>query len=357
MATMVRQFTRSAIREVRQPRWNQLLLESYKNLHLKAIHHQRRFSFNPDDGNEDQEEGKFCIDYKKNPTIEGHEPPPLPDLQPKSPKLRITKRRKFLKEKKCKDLVKELGMENEEDNNPCAKFSKVCFLWGRPKILLSWHSSLMQLSNLRSLDPDPVYLNPERTFSRKADQEQGSLTVRSAPSKPVPPKSERMARKRKHFQAKQKKEAEAKAIANLKHPTHISNTQIKEDLNIVQSNKKLTEKMVEGTSLDIAQPRDAASIEKAELKQLLKIINERCRRKCAEFEKARKAASKKEAEEAAQRNQTKMTQIRKLCQEAKKFHSFKIDKQQKQSVEAQLRKHSEAKLRNQSKKAKPKKPI
>ncbi|KAH8237104.1 hypothetical protein KR038_004263 [Drosophila bunnanda] len=341
MATTVRQFTRSTIRQARQPRWKQLLLKSYKNLHLKAICNQRRFISNRDKGCDSQEEEKFCIDYKKNPTDEEHEPPGLPDLQPVSPKLRITRRRQFLKEKKCKDLVKELEMENPEGNDTCSKFSKLSLIWEKPRNLLAWHKincCLLQLSKLRSLDPDSVHLNQERTFSRKVDQEQACLAIQPSPSKPVPPQSERMARKRRHFQAKQQKKAEAKAFAN-------SNTQTNE----------LAEEKHQATPLARARPLGMTPTEQAELKELLAIIKERCRKKFEEFERAREAEIKKEAEEAALRNQAKMAQIRKLCREAKKYYAFKMAQDQKESPEAQLRKQSEAKPRkerNQSEEAK-----
>ncbi|XP_017031245.1 axoneme-associated protein mst101(1)-like [Drosophila kikkawai] len=345
MATIVRQFTRSAVRQLGQPRWNRLLLKSNMNLHL-AIYQPRQFGRKPDDGfedSEDQEEVKACIDYKKNPTIEGHVPPDLPDLQPACPQLKIAKRREFLKKKKCQEL------EDKENNDPCASFSRKSLIWGKPKIRISliWPkiiSCLMPLLKLRSLDLDLVYLNQERTFCKKVELEQACLAPEPTPTKPVPPKSQRMARKRRHFQAKQKKEAEAKekAFAMLKLGSN-SNLQPKEDLKIANS-RDLAEQIKKSGP----KPYEAFT-QQAEIKQLLKVIKGRCRKKSELFEKSREAESKKKAEEAALRNKNKMAQIRKLCEEAKKINAFKMALLKKLGDEAQQRTQSiEAKPRNQS---------
>ncbi|KAH8253200.1 hypothetical protein KR032_004098 [Drosophila birchii] len=370
MASMVRHLTRSAVLQVRQPRWKELVQKSYKNLHLQAIYHQRRFSFCPDDGKDKE---KNCIDYKKNPNIEDHEPFDLPKLKPKSPKLRIAKRRKFLKDKRCKDLQREL------ENDQYDKFSRICLLWGGSKLTISWqkiNNCLMRLTKPRSLDQDLVFLSQERTFCQHKEQ-------------PVPPRSERMARKRRHHQAKQKKEAEAKAFAMLKHASNSnsetkkelqivqssseakqkkeaeakafsklkhasnSNSQPKKELQIVQSSSEVAEEKKEEPPLDSAKTQDESSTNKEDLKRILTSIKERCKKKCEEFEKFREAERQKEAKAADQKYQNKMSEIKKLCQEARIFNAFKMARLQKLNSEAQLRKKSSvSRLRNQAEHAK-----
>ncbi|KAH8285121.1 hypothetical protein KR054_005331 [Drosophila jambulina] len=365
MATMVRQFTRSVVRQLRQPRWNRLLLKSNINLHLLAIYQQRRFSQSPDD-NEEQEK-KFCIDYKKNPTVEGHEPPDLPDLKPVCPKLRITRRREFMQKKKCQEMEKEekAKQEAEKCNEEPVSFSRVGLLWELPKFL----------------DPDLAFLNQERTFCKMV--EQVCLSNESSPSKPVPPKSVRMARKRRHFQAKKKKEAEAKAKAleKLKQACNV-NTQAKENLKITYCNCNLIKEKDEGTpkveateklknvcnlnsetkqDLKIAQGNIDFAEEKTkdfakpqdELNNLLQVIKDRCRKKREEFEQSREAESKKQAEETALRNKNKMAQIKKLCAEARKRQALNLEKLKILTERAKLRMQSEkVKLQNQSEEAK-----
>ncbi|XP_052841093.1 axoneme-associated protein mst101(2) [Drosophila gunungcola] len=232
MATTGRHLSRSLVYLLRQSRWNRLLLQTHTNLHPVSVYSgQPRVlssKSNVDDGCGYRKKGKKsnCTSYKKNPCIEGDQPPEMETPEPVNNQLRMQKRRKFMEEKKCKDLSE--ASDSKCDCDPCSSNSKPVLIKGRRKVRISmcWDKAngcLLYLSKLKEsgtgISPGPTYLNHHRSFCKKVDEnkcqikqdEEDDCVFEPLP-KPNTPKCTRISRKRKHLLELKNKAAEAKAV-------------------------------------------------------------------------------------------------------------------------------------------------